>query len=121
MHKIQRYRFLYLDSTAIFNSVQGVTGFTLSKYRKNQSTILAPPAEAVYALLEGAESIVLSYAISEGYTLSRSRSKKCRSGEIRKVWFVCAHAGRYKNRRNTSQMSRESVAAQHEVASVHLP
>ena len=99
MHKIQRYRFLYLDSTAIFNPVQRVTGFTLSKYRKNQYTVLEPPAEAVYTSLEGAERIVLSHAISEGYSLSRSRSKKCRSGEIRKVWLVCAHDGRYKNRR----------------------
>ena len=60
--------------------------------------MIASPAEAVYASLEGAERIVFSHAISEGYTLSRSRFKKCRSGEIRKFWLVCANAGRYKTR-----------------------
>ena len=59
MHKIQRYRYLYLDRTASFNTVQGVTGFALSKYRKNQSTMLAPPTEAVYASLEGAETMYI--------------------------------------------------------------
>ena len=58
----------------------------------------AQTAVAVYASLEGVESIVLSHAISDGYTLSRSRFKKCRSGEIRKFWLVCANAGRYKTR-----------------------
>ena len=61
--------------------------------------MLAPPAEDVYTSLAGVETMVLSHAIHEGYTLSRSRSKKCRAGETRKIWLVCAHAGQYKNRR----------------------
>ena len=83
----------------------------------------APPAESVYASLVGEESVVLSHAITKGYTLSRSRYKKQSvfwviSGKY--GWFVLMLAGTRPDG-NASQMSRESVAVQHAVASVHLP
>ena len=63
---------------------------------------------------------VHSHAISDGYTLLRSRSKSAARVRSRKSdWFVLMLVGT-RTDGYTSQMSCESVEAQHEVASVHL-
>ena len=50
---------------------------------------------ASYSCLEVAESDVKSFAKLHGYAVSRARSKKSKTGEIRKVWLGCVHGGRY--------------------------
>ena len=82
--------------------------------------MLAPPAEAVYTLLAGAETMVLSHAIHEGYILLRCRSKKCRAGKTSKFgWFVLMLAST-RIGAVTSQRVHESFAVQQAVSRVHL-
>ena len=82
--------------------------------------MLAPPAEAVYTLLAGAETMVLSHAIHEGYILLRCRSKKCRAGKTSKFgWFVLMPAST-RIGAVTSQRVHESFAVQQAVSRVHL-
>ncbi|CCI40883.1 unnamed protein product [Albugo candida] len=50
---------------------------------------------ASYSCLEVAESDVKSFAKLHGYAVSCARSKKSKTGEIRKVWLGCVHGGRY--------------------------
>uniref|UniRef100_M4C2S6 Uncharacterized protein n=1 Tax=Hyaloperonospora arabidopsidis (strain Emoy2) TaxID=559515 RepID=M4C2S6_HYAAE len=58
-------------------------------YTPSRTVKLWKLIEAVYTLLAGAETMVLSHAIHEGYILLRCRSKKCRAGKTSKFgWFV---------------------------------
>ena len=53
----------------------------------------------MYPSLKEAEAAVQVHALSEGFTVSRKRSKVSKSNEVRKVWLTCAHGGKYKNSR----------------------
>ncbi|KAI9913857.1 hypothetical protein PsorP6_006117 [Peronosclerospora sorghi] len=59
-----------------------------------------PPTEAVHASLEEAEATLIEHVRSQGFAVTRTRTKKSKTGLTRKVWFGYARGGAYKNRRD---------------------
>ena len=53
-----------------------------------------------YDSLEDAERALKQDAVSQGFYVNRLRSKKSKTGEIRKVWYVCIH-GRKEDKSRT--------------------
>ena len=87
-----------LNSTAIFDQLKIMTEFCAIKISKESIDYACTACRGCLPSLVSTERMVLSQAMAKGYSLSRSCSKKCRSGKIRNVWLVCGHTGRYKNR-----------------------
>lgn len=59
---------------------------------------LSCPPTQTFETLEEATKVVQEFALSEGYSTKKARTKTDCNSTIRKVWLACAHGGEHKKK-----------------------